>query len=72
MKYKYRGQLNDGTMVDVFDFKEDVAHCDHKKGKVHIDEFNSIIVPRETFKREFLGQDVKETKLEKKTVKKSK
>ena len=72
MKYKFRGQLNDGTMVDIFDFENDFAKCDHKKGNIHIDEFNSIIIPRDTFKKEFLKKEIEEVKFEKMVSKKSK
>ena len=72
MKYKYRGQLNNGKMVDIFDFDGQHAKCDHNIGKIHIDDFNSMIVPRETFKKEFLGMEVKEVKIEKEKEVKSK
>jgi len=73
MKYIYRGELNNGKMVDIFKFEGEYAVCDHKMGKIHIDEFNTIYFPRDTFKKQMLKIDVEEIKLEKKSsVKKSK
>lgn len=63
MKYKYRGQLNNGKMVDIFDFDDEFANCDHNMGKIHIDEFNTIFLSRETFKKDILKK--KEVKVKK-------
>lgn len=64
MKHKYRGQLNNKKMVDIFDFDGEYAKCDHGDGKIHIDEFNTIFFPRDTFKKDILGMEIK--KVEKK------
>ncbi len=58
MKYKYRGQLNNKKMVDIFNFDGELAKCDHGAGEIHIDEFNCIFFPRDTFKKDVLGMDV--------------
>ena len=54
MKYKYRGELVNGKVVDVFDFDGDVAKCDHGDGNIHIDGFNTIFIPKDVFKKDIL------------------
>lgn len=63
MKFNYRGQLKNGKMVDVvdFDFTKEIALCDNND-KIHIDEFETIFVPIDTFKQKFI--------IKKKTTKK--
>lgn len=56
MKYKFRGQLTNLKMVDIFDFKEEYALCDHDMGKIHIDEFQTVFVPVNTFKEKFIAK----------------
>lgn len=70
MKYKYRGQLNGGQMVDIFDFDGEYAKCDGKVEKIHIDEFNCIFFPKDTFKKDILGMEIE--KVEVKEVSKQK
>lgn len=53
MRYKYRGQLNNKTVVDIIEFDGETAKCDNGVD-INISEFNTIFVPASVFKSEFL------------------
>lgn len=55
MKHKYRGELNTGKVVNIFDFDGDIAKCDNGFGDININDFNTIFYPAQTFKTEVLG-----------------
>jgi len=54
MKFQFRGQLNDKTVVDIIKFDKDVALCNNGV-KINIDEFNTIFYQKDKFKKEILG-----------------
>ena len=56
MKFEFRGQLNNGVIVDIYKFNKDVAICYNNK-EYNIDEFNVIFYQKDKFKKEVLGID---------------
>lgn len=55
MKHRYRGELNSGKVVNIFDFDGRIAKCDNGFGDIDIDEFNTIFYPKNLFEKEVLG-----------------
>jgi len=64
MKFEFRGVLNNGVIVDIFKFENNIAMCYNDK-EYDIDEFNVIFYQKDKFKKEVLG--IKEVKTSKKT-----
>jgi hypothetical protein len=52
--YRFRGELNNRRgMVDIIDFVDGIALCTDGR-EISINEFNTILYPVETFKKEIL------------------
>ena len=62
MKFNYRGQLKDGSMVDIIDFDGEKALCD-KDITINIEDIQTIFVPSEVFRDKFIK--VKKTRSKK-------
>jgi len=55
-------------MVDIIDFDGEFANCAHGIGKIHIDEFNCIFIPKDIFKKDILGLEIEEVEIVKEKI----
>lgn len=51
--FKHRGQLNNKSLVDIFEFNGRIAKCGDSIDR-DIDEFNTIFYSAQSFKKEIL------------------
>ena len=72
MKFEFRGELNNGSIVDIFKFEKDIAICDANQS-FNIDEFTTIFYQKDKFKKEVLDiktfEEVKVFKKKEKIIK---